>query len=82
MDIFDTSKYEIERRINELEKKVSELEKKVEDSEKNQVYWPPFTAPAPSWLSDNNQCSVCGLEFKGAMGYVCTNSNCPTRITC
>lgn len=28
-------------------------------------------------------CPVCGLGKDGkSMGYVCSNSNCPTRITC
>ena len=27
-----------------------------------------------------NRCNVCGITFEGAMGYVCTNPRCPTRV--
>ena len=39
---------------------------------------PPAT-PAPydaSWA----KCRVCGIEFKGAMGYCCMHPNCPSRV--
>ena len=45
--------------------------------------------PSPysyDWLRSKNVsniCSVCGLNFDGrSMGYVCTNSKCPTAVTC
>jgi len=35
--------------------------------------------PMPSYIP-TNRCNTCGIEFKGAMGYVCNHPNCPTRI--
>ena len=36
----------------------------------------------PSTSTYPAKCSVCGLEHKGVMGYVCTNTACPTKVTC
>jgi hypothetical protein len=78
---------DIQKRINELERKVSLLEKRASELEQaNRMHHPfqPINPPAPytpQWVIPN-ACSVCGLEFKGAMGYVCTNSKCPTAIAC
>jgi hypothetical protein len=39
--------------------------------------WPdPF---APKW-EPVQKCSKCGLELKGAMGYVCSNYPCPSGL--
>lgn len=39
--------------------------------------WPdPLT---PKW-EPVQKCSKCGLELKGAMGYVCNNYPCPTGL--
>lgn len=36
----------------------------------------PVSAAAPG-------CPVCGMSWKnGAVGYVCYNPKCPTRVTC
>ncbi len=43
----------------------------------SQRYPPVRTDPYPT-----TKCFTCGLEFKGAMGYVCTRMDCPTAITC
>lgn len=38
----------------------------------------------PSWVPRAGLgCPVCGVGADGKpMGYVCTNPNCPTRVTC
>ena len=27
-------------------------------------------------------CNTCGMTFMGAMGWVCSNPSCPTKVTC
>ncbi len=40
----------------------------------------PFTpTPMPQW-NPVSKCSKCGIELKGAMGYVCNNYPCPTGL--
>ena len=43
--------------------------------------WPlnPWAEP-PKW--DPYRCPTCGIEFKGAWGWVCSHPKCPTRVTC
>lgn len=36
----------------------------------------------PPVCTTKTSCRVCGIDAAHAMGYVCNNSNCPTRITC
>ena len=39
--------------------------------------------PEPAKRQWNRGCGVCGIGANGkAMGYVCTQSDCPTRVTC
>ena len=45
-----------------------------------QINLPPLPYTPP--ISNNPRCMVCGMEFKNAMGYVCYNPNCPTKVTC
>ena len=42
------------------------------------------TVPSPPQFNQNVVgCGVCKIDFsKGAWGYVCPRSDCPTRITC
>lgn len=46
------------------------------------------TSPYPDFwdlpLSQSVQCPQCGMEFKGAVGYVCYKDGCPIflRATC
>lgn len=35
----------------------------------------------PLW-NTKPYCRVCGMDFSKPMGYVCYNSNCPTKVTC
>ena len=39
---------------------------------------PPFS-PVPHTESPKS-CSKCGLQFEGAIGYVCNNYPCPTGL--
>jgi hypothetical protein len=36
----------------------------------------------PTVYTAKTSCRVCGIDAAHAMGYVCNNSKCPTRITC
>ena len=48
------------------------------------IMWPdrlPTTSPFPSTMT-TNRCNTCGIEMKGAWGYVCHHPKCPTRVTC
>lgn len=38
---------------------------------------------SPPWptYEPNNRCGKCGIEFKGAMGYVCPRTDCPSGVT-
>ena len=79
----------LEQKLERLEKQIAYLERRIDDLEKaNRMHHPfqPIAPPAPynpqpTWVIPN-ACHVCGLEFKGSMGYVCTNPKCPTAITC
>lgn len=46
----------------------------------------PQKLPADPWLKESlgskYTCPVCNLDFRGAMGYACNNSHCPTAVTC
>lgn len=62
---------------------LEERVKRLEDQIKLIIYDPsqqtfptnfPLTNPRLS-----NKCSLCGLDFSGAMGYVCPNSGCPVQ---
>lgn len=37
----------------------------------------PFSPIPPEWPA---KCPKCGIELKGAMGYVCNNYPCPTGL--
>ena len=36
----------------------------------------------PPVYTAKTSCRVCGIDAAHAMGYVCNNSSCPTRIVC
>ena len=45
----------------------------------------PYQPTIPSWpgTNTNKGCSICGLGADGkAYGYVCSRTDCPTRVTC
>jgi hypothetical protein len=40
----------------------------------------PTTSPFPPSMITT--CDTCGIEMKGAWGYVCNHPKCPTKVTC
>lgn len=73
----------IEARQADLERRIATLEAEAA----RQVSWPsvPPTFPLPNpwpgyWVPSS--CPVCGIHWEGAMGYVCSNPYCPSRVTC
>lgn len=40
---------------------------------------PPNPSLPPPMAMPSTGCYLCGLEFKGAMGYVCPNQRCPVQ---
>jgi hypothetical protein len=59
--------YKLEQEIMELRQLVYKL-------------IPPVQLVNPStWRKG---CQVCGMTTESAMGYVCSNSSCPIRVTC
>jgi hypothetical protein len=40
----------------------------------------PDIDPAPFTMAQI--CKICGINMASTMGYVCSNSRCPTKITC
>ena len=46
----------------------------------------PLAPRTDPWLKESSgskyTCPVCNLDFRGAMGYACNNSHCPTAVTC
>lgn len=44
---------------------------------KGEFPWTPDNTP--KW-NEVSKCSKCGIELKGAMGYVCTNYPCPCGL--
>ena len=76
----------LEEKLERLEKQVAYLERRVNELEQaNRMHHPfqPVTIPTPynpQWKIPN-ACSVCGLQFNGPMGYVCSNPQCPSGVT-
>lgn len=71
---------ELEERIKALEEKESAARpwktrdmKDLTDLIKTTEKIPPIPTP---------HCSLCGITFEGAMGYVCYNQRCPSKISC
>lgn len=52
----------------------------------NQLPWQKWDNPTLPWTQPDtiqfpvNNCSKCGLELKGVMGYVCSHFECPTGM--
>lgn len=48
---------------------------------KPNIPWPTTTPtdPGPGYFPPVTVCKVCGLEWKGVMGYSCPNMNCPVQ---
>ena len=74
--------------LQELQNQVYDLESKVERLLEEINQW-KNTRPVPVPLYDpinntDNRCSKCGIDWSGAIGYVCSDSNCPMqfKVTC
>jgi len=77
-----------EKRITELERKLELMELKLNEALRK-LDMKPLTSPFPVYpvvpLERPNECPKCGIQLKGAMGYVCGDSQCPVGlggITC
>lgn len=67
------AKQDLETKLYKLEQEIMELRQLV------YKLIPPVQPVNPStWRKG---CQVCGMIAESAMGYVCSNSNCPIRIT-
>ena len=40
----------------------------------------PEVHEPPAYRPITSRCPQCGIEFSGGMGYVCTNTACPTGL--
>lgn len=86
------NKLEIESKLDELIELVETLTKRVDNIDRNfqehidRSSKPYQPVPMPYIPIDNPRtvtgCSVCGIQFNGPAGYVCSNMKCPTRVTC
>lgn len=57
---------------------VCQFEEKQELPKPEPIY-PTWPKPKPSW-NEALQCSQCGIQLSGTMGYVCPNSPCPSGL--
>jgi prefoldin subunit 5 len=70
--------YEIEwlqEQIYELQVQMRELEMKLD-----RVTNAPLVDPIELLDSNTKKCTKCGMVWKGAMGYVCTDLKCPVQM--
>ncbi len=80
----------LEVKFDELLRRIKRIEERLDEqqSPSTPLAWPPYNIPPiqpdpfPSqptpWNTKN--CSLCGLELKGVMGYVCPQPGCPTGL--
>lgn len=61
-------------RIDELERRIAELERLAPFWSGDHIKWP---------VDQNGEwhCTICGIDQKSAMFYVCTNDKCPGRVS-
>jgi hypothetical protein len=57
-------------------KRITELEARLEELENNNNI-PLYYPTPPTFKSESPVCNLCGMDFNGTTGYVCTNMNCP-----
>ena len=70
--------YEIEwlqEQIYELQVQMRELEMKLD-----RVTNAPLVDPIELLDSNTKKCTKCGMVWKGVMGYVCAQSDCPVQM--
>lgn len=63
-ELFD----EVFRRLDEIEMKINRIP----------PVYPINPNPDPNYWA-STKCSKCGMEWKGAMGYVCPSTDCPIQ---
>lgn len=63
----------IEKDVEQVIDLLREISRKLDRLQTYPVYPQPITA---------SKCGVCGIKWDGPMGYVCTRTNCPGRVTC
>ncbi len=73
----ETRQAKVEERQAALERRIAELEADAARQVPWPWTWPPFI-PQDSSL---DRCNVCGGLWKDMTHYVCTNPNCPGRVT-
>lgn len=65
------------------EQEIEDLKRRVAILERQMIPSQPVARPAlpdrPAWGSEV-KCSLCGMIWKGTMGYVCPNANCPAQL--
>jgi hypothetical protein len=66
----------IDGKMNEILKRLEKIEDDLERI-KEQTFHPAMPV-FPTKLG--TKCSVCGIEWSGVMGYVCTNKTCPMQV--
>jgi hypothetical protein len=71
----------------ERNKAIEKIQSDVEDIKRDvaliiqHLLVPPFLpgyTPYPPGNTPPVKCSKCGMEFRGVMGYVCTDTRCPS----
>ena len=67
-------------KINSLESDVEYLKTQIQELLNNQQGFYPHKNFEPH--RPTSKCTVCGMKFEGAMGYVCMNTQCPTKVMC
>lgn len=76
-----------ERDYDEMGPSVWDLQKQIDELrgrlDRALHQWPiPHLPTQPYMPQAQPGCHVCGIPGNVAMGYVCNNPNCPTRVSC
>jgi hypothetical protein len=72
----------IEQLFDKVLKRLDEIEAKVTGLQNQPVVAPiiPTTSPFPPTTFSETKCSKCGMVWKGVMGYVCSQTDCPVQV--